>query len=166
MKKTLTILTCLALLGAASSGIDVHTTFAAIAPHLAAVKVPVLLPTRLPATFAGEKIYPIVDRAASSGYAVDIALARDCKGEHACSEGFVYGSQHPLSANDVPPGGKLVPLARGVMARYTASVVAAHPSDAYLSWRVRGAYYALALNTGSLSDMLLAARSMQTLGKH
>jgi len=144
----------------------VRAVFAGIAPRIAVAKVPALLPARLPASFQGEKIYPIVDWASTTLYAVDIALSPDCQGEHACSEGYVYGSLHPISTDDVPAGGKPVTLGNGVTARYTASRVGAHPSNAYLSWKVRGAYYALALNTGSLNDLLLAARSMQVLGKH
>lgn len=159
----LAALTCIAMLGAAPSfGIDVSKTFAQIAPSLKSrVRIAVLLPARLPATFQGEKIFPIVDRAGRSGYAVDIALSADCKGEHACSGGHVYGSATPLSANDVPPGGSRVQLNGSVFAIYRRSVIGPYPSDAYLSWKQNGAYYAIALNTGSLADMLLTARSMR-----
>src|SRR5581483_6401431 len=100
--RKLVIAGCMLMLAAApSAGIDVNATFAKIAPSLKArVKIPVLLPSRLPATFKGEKIYPIVDRATRTGYTVDIALAPDCQGERACSEGFVYGSKSPFKSQD------------------------------------------------------------------
>jgi hypothetical protein len=40
-------------------------------------------------------------------------------------------------------------------------MVGAHASDAYLAWKQNGAYYAIALNTGSLADIVLTARSMR-----
>jgi hypothetical protein len=163
MRNVLWALGCIAMLGAASSsGIDVSKTFARIEPGLASrVKIAVLLPARLPTSFGGEKLFPIIDRAGRSGYAVDIALSADCKGEHACSGGHVYGSATPLSANDVPAGGSRVQLNGSVFAIYRRSVIGPYPSDAYLSWKQNGAYYAVALNTGSLADILLTARSMR-----
>ncbi len=154
---------CMLMLAAApSAGLDVSATFAKIAPSLKArVKVPVLLPSRLPATFRGEKIYPIVDRATPTGYAVDIALAPDCQGERACSEGFIYGSKSPLKSEDVPAGGTHVHLTNAIVALYHPSQAGAHTSDAYLSWKQNGVYYAIALNTGALADIVLAARSMR-----
>jgi hypothetical protein len=151
------------MLGAASAaGVDVHQTFARIAPALKSrVKIAVLLPARLPATFRGEKIFPIVDRATATGYAIDIALSPDCQGERACSEGFVYGSKPPFNTNDVPSGGRPVPLTSTIAALYHKSLVGAHTSDAYLSWKQNGVNYAIALNTGSLADILLTARSMR-----
>ncbi len=160
--RKLVILGCIWMLGAApAAGVDVHQTFAKIAPELKSrVKIAVLLPTRLPATFQGERIFPIMDRATASEYAVDIALSPDCQGERACSEGFVYGSKSALRSGDVPSGGTRVHLTGAIVALYHRSLVGAHASDAYLSWRANGANYAIALNTGSLADILLAARSM------
>ena len=162
MRKLL-LLGCIWMLGAApAAGIDVHQTFAKIAAGLKSrVKIAVLLPTRLPASFQGEKLFPIVDRATASGYAVDIALSPDCRGERACSEGFVYGSKAAFKPEDVPSGGKSVRLTSAIVARYQPSQVGAHTSDAYLSWKTDGVNYAIALNTGSLADILLAARSMR-----
>ncbi len=161
--RKLIIVGCIWMLGAApAAGVDVHQTFATIAPGLKArVKIAVLLPGRLPATFQGEMIFPLVDRATASGYAVDIALSPDCLGERACSEGFVYGSKTAFNTNDVPSGGARVRLTSAIVALYQPSKVGAHTSDAYLSWKANGANYAIALNTGSLADMLLAARSMR-----
>jgi len=161
--RKLVILGCIWMLGAApAAGIDVHQTFTKIAPGLKSrVRIAVLLPTRLPAAFQGEKIFPIVDRATASGYAIDIALSQDCQGERACSEGFVYGSKSPFRSQDVPSGGTLVHLTSAIVALYHRSLVGAHASDAYLSWKQNGLNYAIALNTGSLADIVLTARSMR-----
>jgi hypothetical protein len=165
MMRKLAILGCVMMFGAASAaGVDVRQTFARIAPGLKSrVKIVVLLPAKLPANFQGEKIYPIVDRATATGYAVDIALSADCAGEHACSPGNVYGSATPFKDPEIiPPGGTRVRLSRKIVATYRASSTAGpYPSNAYLSWKQNGAYYAIALNTGSLADMLLTARSMR-----
>jgi proteasome lid subunit RPN8/RPN11 len=153
------------MLGAVSAaGIDVHQTFAKTSSSLKArVKIAVLLPTRLPGTFQGEKIFPIVDRATASGYAIDIALSPDCAGEHACSPGNVYGSAKPFKDPEiVPPGGTRVRLSSRIVAIYRASSGGSpYPSNADLSWKQNGAYYAIALNTGSLAELLLTARSMR-----
>ena len=163
MRKLLAAITCFTMLGiAAGPGIDVSKTFARIAPALKSrAKIMVLLPTRLPATFRGEKIFPIVDGAGATGYAVDIAFTPDCSGAHFCSAGNVYGSSKPLNVQDVPAGGTRVRLSGNVVALYRASVSGPYPSNAYLSWKQNGAYYALALNTGSVADILLTARSMR-----
>ncbi len=162
MRKLL-ILGCMLMLGAApAASVDVQKTFAKIAPGLKSrVKIAVLLPTRLPASFQGEKIFPIVDRATASGYAVDIALSSDCQGERACSEGFIYGSKSAFKTEDVPPGGTPVRLTSTLVALYHPSRVGAHTSNAYLSWKAKGANYAIALNTGSLADIVVAARGMR-----
>ncbi len=161
--RKLVVLGCMWMLGASpAAGVDVHSMFAKIAPGLKArVKIALLLPTRLPATFQGEKIFPIVDHATASEYAVDIALSPDCRGERACSEGFVYGSKFAFKTGDVPSGGTPVHLTSAIVALYHRSLVGAHASDAYLSWRTKDAKYAIALNTGSLADILVAARSMR-----
>lgn len=163
MRKLLTALACLTMLGIAGGpGTDVSKTFARIAPALKSrVKIMVRLPTRLPATFRGEKIFPIVDGAGATGYAIDIAFTPDCSGAHFCSAGNVYGSAKPLNVQDIPAGGMRVRLSGNVVAFYRASVAGPYPSNAYLSWKKNGAFYALALNTGSLSDILLTARSMR-----
>ena len=163
MQRILIAITCVAMAGAAAAqGVDVSKSFARIVPALKSrVKIAVLLPTRLPASLQGEKMYPVVDRATATGYAVDIALAPGCQGERACSEGFVYGSKTPFKAEDVPPGGTPVRLTSAIVAKYHASQVGAHTSDAYLSWKQNGVNYAIALNTGSLADIVLAARSMR-----
>jgi hypothetical protein len=162
MRKLL-MLGCMSMLGAVpAAGVDVHQTFAKIAPGLKSrVKIAVLLPTRLPSSFQGEKIFPIVDRAAATSYTVDIALSPDCQGERACSEGFVYGSKSSFKTEDVPSGGTPVRLTSEIVALYHRSLVGAHASDGYLTWKTNGANYAIALNTGSLADILLAARSMR-----
>lgn len=161
--RKIVILGCIWMLGAApAASVDVHQTFAEIAPGLKSrVKMTVLLPTRLPGSFQGEKLYLIIDRATAGGYAVDIALSPDCRGERACSEGFVYGSTSAFKSEDVPPGGTPVRLTDTIVARYQPSHAGAHTSDAYLLWKANGANYAIALNTGSLADILLAARSMR-----
>ncbi|HEX5274681.1 MAG TPA: hypothetical protein VFW34_05340 [Candidatus Rubrimentiphilum sp.] len=164
MRKLLMLACVLMIAAGPSAGVDVHQAFAKVAPALKArVRIAVLLPTRLPATFRGEKIFPIVDRATPTGYAIDIALSADCTGEHACSSGNVYGSATPFQNPQlVPAGGSRVNLATGVVATYrAASVTGPYPSNAYLSWKQNRAYYAIALNTGSLADILLAARSMR-----
>jgi hypothetical protein len=150
------------MLGVApAAGVDVHQTFARIATGLKSrVKIAVLLPTRLPSSFQGEKIFPIIDRATATSYTVDIALSPDCRGERACSEGFAYGSKSAFKSDDVPPGGMPVRLTSAIVALYHRSLAGAHTSDAYVTWKTNGTNYAIALNTGSLADMLLAARSM------
>ena len=164
MRKMLSPLICAALLAAApASSVNVGAIFARIAPRLkATVRIPVLLPSRLPVSFAGEKLYPIVDRASASGYAVDIALAPGCRGEHACSAGYVYGSRTAIA--DVPPGGLRLNLKLdgATQATYRASTTSGpYPSNAYLSWKRNGVNYALALNAGSLAELALTARSMR-----
>lgn len=164
MRKVLATTICVALLGAAhGTPVSVRGAFAPVAARLkSAVRIPVLLPSVLPASFTGEKIHPIVDRASASSYAVDIALAPGCNGAHACSSGYVYGSKLPLAASDVPPGGVRVKLDGMTPATFRASVTSGpYPSNAYLSWKRNGVYYALSLNSGSLADLLLVARSMR-----
>ena len=166
MRKILSALICAALLAAAPApSVNAGAIFAPIAARLkSTVRIPVLLPSQLPASFAGEKLYPIVARASASGYAVDIALAPGCRGEHACSSGFVYGSRTAIAATDVPPGGVRlnVKLNGATQATYRASTTSGpYPSNAYLSWKRNGVNYALALNAGSLADLLLTARSMR-----
>ncbi len=163
MRKMLAALTCIAIIAATpSSGIDVSKTFARIARTLRLqAKIAVLLPTRLPEAFRGEKIFPVIQGVGPTEYAVDIALSPDCQGERACSEGHVFASTTGFSFEDVPPGGTPVRLTRSIVALYHPSMVGAHASDAYLAWKQNGAYYAIALNTGSLADIVLTARSMR-----
>lgn len=164
MKKNLALLICAALLAATpASAVTVVAVFAPVAARLkSTVRVAVLVPGLLPSTFAGEKIYAIVDRVSSLGYAIDIALSADCRGEHACSSGHLYGSSAAIPQTDVPAGGARLHIDPATPAVYRASVVTGpYPSDAYLSWKRDGAYYALALNAGSLADLLLVARSMR-----
>jgi hypothetical protein len=163
VRSILSISLCVALMAAGpASAVNVRAVFAPVAARLkSTVRIPVLLPDRLPPAFAGEKLFPIVDRASASGYAVDIALARDCRGEHACSSGHVYGSKTPIAQADVPAGGVRAMIDGETPALYRASVAGPYPSDGYLSWKKNGTYYALALNAGSLADLLLAARSMR-----
>jgi proteasome lid subunit RPN8/RPN11 len=62
----------------------------------------------------------------------------------------------------VPAGGTPVRLSSRIVGIYHASSAGGpYPSNAYVSWQQNGAYYAIALNAGSLADILLTARSMR-----
>jgi len=146
--------------GPPAKTINATRPFAAIAPQLkAATRVAVVLPTRLP-SWVDAGPFAIIEQSSKTHYAVDIAAIADCNGAHACSFGHIYGSSKPLGVADVPGGGTVVVIGKGVKLRYVASVNYAYPSDSVLAWQSNGDYYALTLKGGTLADLLAVFRSM------
>jgi len=122
------------------------------------VRIPILLPSRLPGVKAAENVfgppsmYSHVLVASPKTYIVTLG-APGCHGAHACTGADVSGGLATM------PIGKPIALARGITGVFVAATCGANCGDATIAWRSHGIIYAIGENVGRLSSLLPSANS-------
>jgi hypothetical protein len=127
---------------AATHAIDVPRTFA---PLLPAVKARTELTVLLPATMPAEQavLYPSAG-AGRRHYSLELGAIPDCGSATACFE-----ADFRARAKGRPFGTRSVRLAKGRHGRFQPLSCGASCSPPSISWRERGALYAIQANVGT-----------------
>jgi hypothetical protein len=133
---------------------------AEVAPTLRdTTSVPLRFPSHIPILDKETELYAITRSVDGTGYEVVLGATPDCRGQHACSYGFLIGTTRPISSIVSDRRGSAVALFRGINASFYDTVCGGYCNESLIVWSEGKYHYIIGLKAEKKSNMILVANS-------
>ena len=121
-------------------------------------RVPIRLPGFLPFNDdASNPLYANILTVNEQGYTIEVGWDPDCSSNNACHFVTLYGSRKPLALAERKRTS--VALTKGLQGQFGEAVCGTVCGNAEMAWTQDGIYYAVAMKSGKLNEMVQVANS-------